>query len=589
MGKKLFICLSKLRNDLSALLPTIAWLAKSKGYMFDCYIDSPRAGDHFGGGDYAIRDLGRLTGSLVSGGHHIEEFLYTLNNYDTEIHSLGETLFAGYCQAEKSKRIVELYAKVLKYFRVKPKQIVMIGSECAPYLYPEIFFRKALGVHDSLSSKDLAKLTKIRKIKCFHVAKEKIEILRRKGYEIEIIDQLNLDEDFSNTTLRILERWKHRCKGFILGDPVLVSSWIPFACASSRIALYGRPQTDVIPHMVSDNKVVLGRQYSDQDFFELSKRSMSLQVIDPVPPVFRIRRIKKLQIPKLTEPTDIELRAYAREGRILTSVVFWTGATRELENLYRIIDLIALTDLKAGIVSTTDTFKYWNSALDLIAVPKESGGVWPNIEPLLGCSGRGVCIESLMDPEILKQELIKARRELAHYTDFAPKGYWVTMDAEMKKKFVIESLNTRGVVGKVARRTGLAPKRPYDMYKPDTISKGVLDAAKHAGFEYMLTKSGFGKSKLLNQKPLVIPYTVGRWDGWTPFYTINNVSDLKKVKKGPGWILGTIDSCLWTFSGNIWDKGRELKKIADYLTSWKFVNTTPGTIARYAEIIENER
>jgi len=65
-------------------------------------------------------------------------------------------------------------------------------------------------------------------------------------------------------------------------------------------------------------------------------------------------------------------------------------------------------------------------------------------------------------------------------------------------------------------------------------------------------------------------YTSGQWDGWTPFETINDVSDLKKSEKTlmkrekPGWIVSTLDSCLWTFGGEFWDKANRLLKIAQF-------------------------
>jgi hypothetical protein len=90
-------------------------------------------------------------------------------------------------------------------------------------------------------------------------------------------------------------------------------------------------------------------------------------------------------------------------------------------------------------------------------------------------------------------------------------------------------------------------------------------------------------------------YTAGQWDGWTPFETINDLTDLRKSEKKllradkPGWIVSTIDSCLWTFGGEFWKKSRKLHEIAEFCAmggrSKKLINVKPYTVARYARII----
>jgi len=57
-------------------------------------------------------------------------------------------------------------------------------------------------------------------------------------------------------------------------------------------------------------------------------------------------------------------------------------------------------------------------------------------------------------------------------------------------------------------------------------------------------------------------------------------------------LLGSIDSCLWTFSGHVLDRGRELKDMCRWMaaggSSGRLVNVTPGTAARYARILADE-
>ena len=114
----------------------------------------------------------------------------------------------------------------------------------------------------------------------------------------------------------------------------------------------------------------------------------------------------------------------------------------------------------------------------------------------------------------------------------------------------------------------------------------------------MFTKAGFHSSPEIQYKDddfIALNYTAGQWDGWTPFETVNDVSDLEKAEKilrrqkKPGWIVSTIDSCLWTFSGEFWKRGSRLYDIARFCAdggrSGELINAKPTTIARYARIL----
>lgn len=97
---------------------------------------------------------------------------------------------------------------------------------------------------------------------------------------------------------------------------------------------------------------------------------------------------------------------------------------------------------------------------------------------------------------------------------------------------------------------------------------------------------------------VALNYTAGRWDGWTPFETINEVRDLQHAEKGlmrrgrPGWLLGGIDTCLWAFSGELWQRAPELAEIAGYVasggSSGKLINVRPHVVARYARIMDEQ-
>ncbi len=233
-------------------------------------------------------------------------------------------------------------------------------------------------------------------------------------------------------------------------------------------------------------------------------------------------------------------------------------------------------------------------------------------------AGEGICIEHLMNTKELEKQIKKSLQLISNRTKYKIRGYWATMDAVMQpkeaKKITLlkhapyirirHNINIKklGKLGKLIKSTAkksgmkkvIADKRPYDNYVAGDIKKGITKILNNSKIQYAFTKSNFGlPAPRIDNGVTLVNYTTGQWDGWTPFYTINSLKDIKnseKAIKGPGYIVGTIDSCLWTFSGNVWSKGEELKKIGDYLsTHKKIINVTPNVVARYAKILAKQK
>ncbi|MFI5270347.1 MAG: hypothetical protein ACHQ7M_23460, partial [Chloroflexota bacterium] len=141
--------------------------------------------------------------------------------------------------------------------------------------------------------------------------------------------------------------------------------------------------------------------------------------------------------------------------------------------------------------------------------------------------------------------------------------------------------------------------RPYENFGPGPLDPELARTVHQAGFDYMLTKGGFGRPpRVLHRENdfVALNYTAGNWDGWTPFETISHVRDLARAEKRllrrrqPGWLLGTIDTCLWAFSGELWRAAPQLAAIARFAAaggaSRQLVNVPPRVLARYARITQ---
>ena len=255
--KKLILFLS--RSGYSgnvAIASTLAWLAKFTGALFDNYYDTYHQGGHFGGGIPGDLEAGALTGGTVLGDRHHEQLYFILLNFDISVISFGDRLMLSPVKnmdipiAAKSECINVLYRETFEYFNVPiPSDIVMIGSDFTNelrglegYLYPEIYYRRGIGVHESISDDELDDLCKEgSRIVCIYVKNAKISELQRKGYNIEIVDRIHEKDDYCSISKRIVMRWKDEVEGWILGDPLLASYWIPKACEENLLAIYSIP------------------------------------------------------------------------------------------------------------------------------------------------------------------------------------------------------------------------------------------------------------------------------------------------------------------------------------------------------------
>lgn len=669
------------RNVVAA---TLAWLASRADSFFEVYYDAPALGRHLGsdprldahaGGDDV--PVAMLTGGLVTGGRHHEALLLSLLRFETTVVSCGSLIFAGALAAlaaDGRARVIEfspdepiaLYQWAFEHFQEPwPQDGFLVDREPSAglkgidaYVYPEIFYPQRLGLESSLEDVDLLEMQRhgLRRLFAAGASPKRQNELRSLGFDLIDSGLITEGDDYGRVTRRIADRWTAERQGWIVGDPTLVSYWLPAACRERRVAVYSIPQSAILDQLASSiqsnaTMPVLGRQAEDSDFFTLSRLGQSFHVVDPCRPALPVLTDVPAAWPapkaklESDDPTDRELVDWADEGRILTSLVFWTGMIREVENLYALTDLLALTGLRAGLVVTAQTFAWRPSPLDLLLVPTANGGLHPHVELLMGSAGDGVSIESLLGPESLAEHLAAAARELDRLNVPAalrPRGWWATMDSPLLPRqrgnrvppvrlqgsapFKLQirfnrsataataaaglagpsrnghRASLRSRVGRAVRSSNLdrlfLPYRPFEHFAPGDLNPALAKVVKAAGFEYMMTKSAFGQGPTVAYQDdgfVAINYTAGQWDGWTPFETVNDLMDLRTAERRllasgrPGWLLGQIDSCLWTFSGELWQRAEKLNRIAEFVAkggaSRKLINVRPAVLARYARLV----
>lgn len=728
MKPRLLLYLTTERNPVrNAIAATLSWACEEAGWFFEAYHDGYRLGEHYGGGDPNTLPPGYAAGGTMVGAHHHERLYLLLHRFDTTVLLDGPVAFGPALDQLDVKRITPepdatqadssmrgnplgLYRAAFELLGIAmPDTLALLDACPAPslagldaYYYPNIVVRRALALEIGDIGSGLNGMFGtlatflaeggVRRVALLGLNAEHTAAARRHisaaapEVAIESDGVIQVADTFDEITERIarqhLDAWGG---GWILADPMTVSAWLPEAVRERRLAIYGRPQRRVIQRLATElsetHTAVLGRQYEDADFFELSSLGVAFQLVDPGRPPFPVLRHAGYQWStgiecsaryrdtanrRPDEPDDEQLRRWAAEGRVLTSLIFWTGMIRELESLPRIVDLVALTRMKAGLALTTEALAYQPEApLELLRVPLEQGGVFPHLEILLASCGVGAAIESRLPEGRLAayfRDATLALDRLGLPPQVRPRGWWSTMDCEMrplphprlpfalapqraapfvKVRYAGATSTTttsggkptspaspglsraatsalgapgprrRGVqnakrqLGDWARAHGLrellAPYRPYEFFAPGPFDAATVAPLRAAGLTYMFSKAGFGAPPRVLYRDdafVALNYTVGHWDGWTPFETINGLQDLRAAERRllagrqPGWLVGTLDACLWAFTGPIWTRGAELRAIGEYLAhggaSGKLINVTPEVVARYARMLSHE-
>lgn len=641
-----------------AVGPALAAVAERAGWAFEIYHAAPGRGRHFGGGDPAAGRPGVAAGGLVAGGRHGERAFALARRYavaalgDANSPLWPALLLAGAEPLLRDDDPAELYKAALERLGqdVPSRAYVLDGAPqgphdvvTAPYLYPALLAGPpalALEVTATAEQRSALERMGVRDFETLGVGAARAAAFPG-GLDACSGDPLPVDEGWTVFTAAVARRYAHWGEGVLLADPVAVGGQLARARRLRLVAVHGRPQTAVVAELSDLVKEaaepVYGRQWDDRDFFALGELGHGLQVVDPSPPFDAVGPAgdslpEPPYDPRDDEPDDYQLERWADEGRVLATLLLWCGMVRELDCVPRLIDLAVETDLRGGIVITADTVEYGgDDGLALVSVPPDRGGVLGRLELVLGSTGLGVAAEAELPEGALSAHLTTALNRLAERVPRAlmPRGWWPLLDAglvphdeplvglrgrrpvvHVRPRAGAETSqlppsaaprrDLRAVGGRVVRRSGLGALvdagRPYDWHRPGALDVEVFDVVREAGFEYMWTKTAFGTARAAARHGdfVALPFTAGNWDGWSPFYTVGSVADVRRAERrlrraGAGWLASTVDTPLFALSGEVWEHGSRLHEIARTIAgggaSGELVNVTPAVVARYARLL----
>jgi len=470
----------------------------------------------------------------------------------------------------------------------KPKPQTKGEVDLRPYIYPDIYFGKLLGLPTESAAECPALFQKygVARTTSLYLRPEEKEKFVAHFPKVTEEDTIRDDDTQAAISIRRANRWKSQAKGVVWADPAMLAAIYARVCREKRVPFFER-EFDNHPALGSfkgrmshaidaaskfacevGNKVIVGRGVWDGDIIWISQAGCCIQIMDPRRPAFPV--VETVYHPWTKtgrtvfddEPSDGQLERWASEGKVLTSLIWHSGEVAHNEGMLNLIDLAAFGKLKMGIGVHLARYQTMPQFWELINVPRERGGVKGSIEPVLHSGGMGVLAEHHCPADDLKNHIHTSLAGIEQITggEAVPKGYYAFLDTD------------------------------FGFTKQD---KPKWDAAAENGLEYFVSSALYGRNRVLYQKGrfTVINQTLanGKHNAFSPFLRFIDESHIGDASS-PGWLLGAKDTPVVAFSPHVWAEGAtKFMKIVERLTQGKCVNVTPHVIARYAALLEKKQ
>lgn len=595
--QKLFLSLQSYNLPDNSLISTsLGSLCKSTDVLYDAYLATDRKGGIFS--DH---------GSTVIGGHHAEVLLRTLQKYETTIINIDSiNIFGTIINGQNVyhyQGLPELYDFVCKKLdRDFPDEIIAVQTKglkgklnyIFPYLYPEATYRNTIIVPLELDKHNIQKMKKlgVNKILTVKHKNPSFKHWNDQGFEIESAIQIADQDSLFSITKQIAERWIEKADGVDLCEPVLATNLIPFGIRNNRLQLMSDHTTEkaigYLPELIKskDQKTIYARYNGgsivkgvwDLGLFSLFKNNLSIEVLEPGRPVLTVQGVEPSAFPQPEfscfdlEPSDNKLRQWAKEKKVLVSMMMHSGEMSHDDAMVNFIDLATVKKVSLGMGMHFQRYRYSPWSIELIHVPQEEGGALGLAEPVLHSSGCGIIAESMADPKKVANMMKKSKEQIAKIAGerFAPKGVYCYLDANP------EDWNHHPVA--------------------------LWEEIRKQGFEYVISSVEKGKNKILYRKDDFVVINQAGFNMYphSPFILVKKLNDMEETLNDlekndrAGWVMFTIDSPLYGYSpylseGHRWGYHKTMDEFFNFVAegdkTGRFISVTPNTLVRYAKII----
>ncbi|HDP97628.1 MAG TPA: hypothetical protein ENN22_00385 [bacterium] len=589
-------------------LPVLAWLAEELNIPYDGYFCVKPS----------VADIGDAL-PFVGNQHH-QQFHFVCNFYDhvyffvlaeQEPIQFERFLMArGNCTILKHQAndLIEFYRSLFDIFQQPfPNSALIFSAQKFPFsneqiklgdfeirgesrldsfCYPEIFFRKSLGVHYELSDEHFLKLksldiNRLYLIFCPADAEYRFSTL---GFEVEVIDVKHEDDTLCDVSERIARRWLREAKGFALGNDPITLRWTPkylreriltigaVASLPKAVTVLGELTTHV------ENKLVWGSQiFNDLIISDASKHDIVLSLAHDVEVGITIKNQIKMSpgwiasspAPWDEEYQDEQLVELMDSGKIPVCFVHYASDLGHLPVLPRLLDLHSIDGFKSGIAFPASWWEYAEELVEQLYLSKEMGGVFPDCEPLISSTGMGVATEArgYLSAEAYLKNLQNARAIISKYSSekHVPIGHYAYQDA--------------------------CPRYEHNSAHPQ------FEVLLQAGFEYAISyknENQFPQIVFSDDNFVAINQQVNHWS-FDPLGDLQTWEQNIISANKPGWIVIGMDSPFWGMVPcyfGIASKGISLTDVQKAMTyannggeSQRLVLVKPHEVARFALLV----
>jgi len=504
-------------------------------------------------------------------------------------------------------QIYDFYRDVFGYFkRDMPQSAVVVGTKPVntgkaeitridAYCYPEIYYRKALGLASDTPTDQLQKMKEdgISRIYAVYCDDSDISRLVELGFDVKIVDKIRADDTYGKVTTRIADRWIDRARAIAFGNHTVVSYWAPRFLREDRLALWEDDEWIPFAKIVSKyakivkNPILFGSQIGlhekiplmcDDWDVEIAKYDLTIILTGPggqLPnkdlakmPIDWLSNVKAPWNPS-NELSDDELSEKAEQGGIAICFMSYCADFGHISAAPGLFDLVAATNAKYGISFPATWYEYWSEFLEEIYLPKEAGGLSPLIEPLCSSAGEGVSTEAegYNSKEFLEKHLKIAKEKIKERVgeNLVPIGYYSSKDA-----------------------------CPYYLHGS---GEPQFEAVKNAGFDYYITYKNEANPPVVGIPKIVyedgdfiaINQQVTHWTT-TPFRDVTRWEWRLSRWGVPGWAIIVVDVILRPY-GHIYtvnDMWRAITYAQTGGVSKKLFLAKPHEVARYARILKKK-
>lgn len=580
---------------------TLAWMAKANGVEFDAYY----AADHGDGGMFSPH------GSSLLAGRHEQALARVLAKYRTEVIRLGDTQVFGTLVRLGAEREIsassalEVYVKVCADFgwrfpstavafqtRNLPKGLYEITS----YLFPEVVYRQAVALPLEIDLDAIRRAKKMGVEEVFTVAAQGAPAgaWQAGGLSPKAADEFLPSDDLFSVTMRVARRWAAKARGVDILEPTLAAGWVPFSIREQRLQICSAPTirqaVESLPGLLGNNAdhVIYLRMgggaveaVGDIGLYPLYQRNYSVEVIEPGRPVLTILSKRPDALPQPLksvfdlEPSDEQLRQWAREKKILATWVLHSGEMSHDDGIINFIEFSTERKIPIGMGVHWQRYAFEPWSIEASQLPQDQGGALGLVEPVLHSAGDGIVSERLADAKIISERMRQSRDRIAAVAGarFAPRGVYCFLDADPGN---------------------------WDSPAPD-----LWRAIQSAGFEYVISSVASGDNRVLYRDGnFMVLNMVGLRDKYSSPFVSNrfHTDEMQRLEEAlsnerkPGWLIGVLDIPIYGYltylpTGRSWGDWVRITEFYDYIQEGarqrNLIPATPHTIVRYARILQD--